>query len=467
VTPAAEHVHAYLGAQRWFAGKGQPFEVVGWHRLGWLSPPGEDPAVRVELIEVEDDGGARATYQLPLAYYPDPQERLSHAMVGQWSDPELGEVSAYDALHDRFATRWWLEALQEQRQTSDMSFHRLPAVELPLGEPSLLMTAEQSNTSVMFGEEALLKVFRKVENGRNPDVEIHEALARAGCTTVAPLLGWVEARWGDAPAERHDVDLAMAQAFLRTATNGWELALTSIRDLFAEGDLHADEVGGDFAGEAHRLGEVTAEIHGQLAELLPSARWGTDQLAAVAAGMRARLATALRIVPQLEEHAAAIEAVYNGLSLRNADLPVQRIHGDMHLGQTMRAVDGWKLLDFEGEPARPLAERTALDSPLRDVAGMLRSFDYAAHSLAREHSNRPQIAFRAAEWVNRNGAAFCDGYAAVAGDPRDEGALLRAYEIDKAVYEAAYEQQNRPSWLPIPLGSLSRIMAEPAIDAAG
>jgi maltokinase len=297
-------------------------------------------------------------------------------------------------------------------------------------------------------------------------VEIHEALALAGCTTVAPLLGWVEARWGAAPDE-HDVDLAMAQSFLRTATNGWELALTSVRDLFAEGDLHADEVGGDFAGEAHRLGKVTAEIHAQLAELLPSARWGPDQLAAVAAGMHARLASALRIVPQLEEYAAAIGEVYDRLKLDGAELSVQRIHGDMHLGQTMRTVEGWKLLDFEGEPARPLAQRTALDSPLRDVAGMLRSFDYAAHSLAREHGNRPQIAFRAVEWVNRNGAAFCEGYAEVAGDPREEGALLRAYEIDKAVYEAAYEQQNRPSWLPIPLGSLSRIMAEPAIDAAG
>jgi maltose alpha-D-glucosyltransferase/alpha-amylase len=141
VTSAAEHVHSYLGGQRWFAGKGQPFQVDRLAPAGLAVTGRGGPGSAGRAVEVEDDGGARATYQLPLAYYPDPQERLSHAMVGQWSDPELGEVSAYDALHDRFATRWWLEALQEQRQTSDMSFHRLPAVELPLGEPSLLMTA--------------------------------------------------------------------------------------------------------------------------------------------------------------------------------------------------------------------------------------------------------------------------------------------------------------------------------------
>ena len=461
MTSYEDDVHAYLGGQRWFAGKGRPYRVVASSRLGWLSSAGAEPAVRVELVEVEYDGGGRATYQLPLAYYAEDQERLAHALVGRWDDPDLGGVVVYDALHDRLATTWWLDGLDAARETSDRSFSRLPEAQFPLGEPSLLLTAEQSNSSVIFGEEALLKVFRKVENGRNPDVEIHAALTADGCTDVAPLLGWVEARWRDESGAEHDVDLAMAQTFLRTATNGWELALTSVRDLFAEGDLHADEVGGDFAAEAHRLGMVTAHIHAELATLLPTERWGRDQVGAVAKGMLARLASAVEKVPALAERAPVIEAVYDRLSLTCDELPVQRIHGDLHLGQSMRTVDGWKLLDFEGEPARPLAERTALDSPLRDVAGMLRSLDYAAHTLGLDHAPRPQIQYRAVEWVTRNSSAFCDGYAEVSSDPRAERALLRAYELDKAVYEAAYEQLNRPSWVPIPLGALDRMLSEP------
>ena len=185
------------------------------------------------------------------------------------------------------------------------------------------------------------------------------------------------------------------------------------------------------------------------------------ELATLADGMRARLDRTAGEVPELAPFVESLRRVFDDVTALRDPVPVQRVHGDFHLGQVMRTLQGWKLLDFEGEPARPLSERRALESPLKDVAGMLRSFDYAARVLLADHPGDAQRAYRAGEWAGRNRAAFLDGYtrAAEGHDPRDQPVLLRAFEIDKAVYEVLDEARNRPTWLLIPMTAIHRLAA--------
>ncbi|WP_162599911.1 maltokinase N-terminal cap-like domain-containing protein [Nocardioides solisilvae] len=466
---AHEDLAGLLAEARWFAGKGREFSVSRTRVAGVL--PGEEPRVEILLVEVAyADGGEPDLYQVPLAAYDHPQERLGHAHVGTWEHPdEPGRLQhVYDALHDREAMGRWLAAFDRvtrgERPEGPLLFHGLPGHELDVEAHSTLFTGEQSNSSVRFGEDAVMKVFRKVTPGVNPDIAIHEVLTRAGSDHVAALYGWLDVVDTEADAV---IQLAMLQQYLRTASDGWELALVSVRDLFAEGDLHPDEVGGDFAGEAARLGVALRETHEVLAEHFPVEERGPEELEALAARLHARLDEALAAAPGLAAHEQFVRATYDALR----DLPglrVQQVHGDLHLGQTLRTVRGWKIVDFEGEPARPLAERLQPDSVWRDVAGMLRSFDYAPRVAAMNHpgdEGREQRAYRAKEWSTRNQQAFLDAYAdgLAAGDR----ALLAAYVADKAAYEAAYEARNRPGWAEVPLHGLAQLaemMARPAAD---
>jgi maltokinase len=448
----------YIDGARWFGGKGRELRVTGVRRLGVVAD--ESPRVVVDLAEVSYDDGGTELYQVPLALYTDPEHRLDHAFVGWWEDPDAGWVHAYDAVHDREAMAAYLRAFAFPPD-GPLEFHRLPGDELDATAPSTPFTGEQSNSSVAFGEHALLKLFRRVTPGTNPDIEIHEKLTLAGSDNVAALLGWVEADLATAggveASTSTTVQLGMLQQFLRTASDGWELALTSVRNLFAEADLYADEVGGDFAAEAQRLGEAVGQVHRLLAEHFPTAERTRSDHAALAAAMTERLEAAIDVVPGLAEHAPGLRDLFAAVGALESGA-IQRVHGDLHLGQTLRTSKGWKIVDFEGEPAKPLADRVLPDSPWRDVAGMLRSFDYAPRvaamiSDAGGDDGREQRAFRAAEWSARNQAAFLDAYAG-RELTADEQTLLAAYVADKAVYECVYEARNRPSWLPIPMAAL-------------
>ena len=436
----------WLPHQRWFGAKGRRI-----HGISLLSDRvllEGNPTFRHVLVQV-DLGEDKETYQLLIGSRPELPERLVHVTIGADGDEIL-----YDGLHDYVVTQVVLQLLAEQADEQGLRFRHLTEVDVHTELTGIVMSAEQSNTSVVFGEEYILKLFRKVSPGLNPDLEISRALAEAGCTSIVPPLAWLETDVAGEPTT-----LGMMQPFLRSASEGWQLAVTSVRDLYAEADLHADEVGGDFAAESERLGAATAEVHALLREVLPSRLADAQENHATAKLLHERLDAALEVVPELAPFAEDLGTAYDALAALPAGVAVQRIHGDFHLGQALRTDAGWVLIDFEGEPARPLAERTALMSPLRDVAGMLRSFDYAARHLLAEQPSAAGLEYRATEWAERNRDAFCTGYARTAGsDPRDDDVLLRAFELDKAVYEVVYEARNRPTWLPIPLGSIERLL---------
>lgn len=449
----------WLRHQKWFSGDRSGEIEVRPVSATLLAE--QVPRVWHLLVEVRQ-GAVRHTYQVPLSIRQDWVDRLDYVHLGR-----VGSGQVYDGLYDKEAAAIILGHFADGgRQVGDMSFHVQDKSTIPFDEQPMVLPGEHHNTSLAYGDVGLLKVFRHIQPGVNADVEIHEALARADCTLVAPLLGWIDGTWHDPDdGTSHQASLAMLQGFLTTASDGWGLAEASVRDLYAEADLRANEVGGDFAAESYRLGMSTARVHETMAEVLPTAVWDAAELTTLTDAMLRRLDDALQVVPELEPHTEGLRKHFFTLPGRGRPVKVQRIHGTYHLGQVLRTVIGWKLIDFEGESMLSTAQRRALNSPLRDVAGMLRSYDYVArHLLLSDHTpedaDYPQLIYRAEEWVRRNSEAFCAGYAAAShNDPREDLDLLLAYEADQAVYEIVQEAKNRPSWLQIPLSAIARLSA--------
>jgi maltokinase len=444
----------WLTRQRWFAAKGRPVRSIAVAAVTPLIADG-DPLLDHVLLRVGFDDFAQH-YQLFVGRTASPRAELDHVVFG-----DVDGLIAYDGLWDLRVTEWLLEAIRDGRTVGDLRFLAEPDAKIAEDCAGRVLGVEQSNTSVAWGERSILKVFRRVLPGLNPDLELHRALRSVDSKEVATLQGAIEGVLDGEP-----FTLGMLQDFAANSADGWSMALASVRDLLAEADLRADEVGGDFAAEASRLGETVAVVHQELRRALGETERDARELAA---SWHERLGFTVAEVPALAPHVDAIRATYDAVAGLGAPLPTQRVHGDLHLGQTLRTPRAWLVIDFEGEPAAPLAERVRPDSALRDVAGMLRSFDYAAFhqilqrepSAVDELAHDTQLTWRANEWAARNRSAFCEGYALRSGtDPRDQRALLQAFELDKAVYELLYETRSRPAWAPIPLASISRLTRE-------
>jgi maltokinase len=454
---------AWLGNQRWFAGKGQ-----GLRDLAVVADTelvAGDPEMR-HLIVTVSHATSVDYYQVLIGLRRRLPARLLHAKIGPAGDGR----TAYDALHDADLTKSLLTGIATDAELGSLRMRKIPGASFDTGRDSLVLGSEQSNTSLIYGDESILKVFRRLSPGPNPDLEVTTALARLGSPQVAEPLGWIETRLEGAPTH-----LAILSRYLRLAIDGWTLAATSVRDLYAavseasdrdQNDkatdrkaadrVRASDVGGDFAGESRRLGIATAQVHADLAAAFGTDELGADAIGEVTERMYRKLDLAVAAVPELTKHVDMISDAYSELAKLSGPFPVQRVHGDYHLGQVLRTETGWVVLDFEGEPATPLAQRRARSPVLRDVAGMLRSFDYAARHQLIGRPEQAALSDAARDWVRRNASAFCVGYAEAGGlDPVANQVLLRALQLDKAVYEVLYEARHRPSWLPIPLDSLA------------
>ena len=378
----------WLPRQRWYAGRDRTLQSVQPHVILPVAV-----GLEIALIDVTYTDGTADRYQVVLP--PD----------------SVGDCA-----------RSLLSLMNSSTTIGDLRCIREPGAELTVTAEPRVLDVEQSNTSVVLGEQAILKFFRRVACGVDPDIELNRVLGVAGNPHVAGLLGSFETTVGGDPCP-----LGMLSVYSAGSVDGWTLATVAERD------------GTDIVGECHLLGEAIASVHTTLA-----AELGTASATMPVPRMNERLAAAVVSVPQLTEFAPAIAARY--AALVDHPIRVQRVHGDLHLGQALRTPKGWVLIDFEGEPGVPIAVRRQPDSPLRDVTGMLRSFSYAAADPISAQRNR---------------SAFCDGYALQSGsDPREQADVLAGYELDKAVYEAAYESRHRPDWLHIPLRWIARLLAE-------
>ena len=469
---------ALLPRQRWFGDKGRSIAAVGLRDCAALA----DRAWLV-LVTVAFTDGADETYAIPLVL-----EGVDAApdALGATLELDGATLQARDAFGQagfclELLTAFERDAAVPTERGGVVRFVRTDRYASLRGDAPLAprrLTAEQSNTSVAYGDRLILKGLRRVKAGINLDREVGSFLTvQARFPHVPPLAGAIEY----VSAAGEVTTLGVLQGFVANQGDGWSWIVGHLREL---PPARVDEPSGPVFQELARLGAVTGALHGALASDAEGGDFAPEPIAAAdVTAWSARVADDLRrtcetvrarladLPREIEDDARALLAGEAALRGRAGDLQSLdaercvkiRVHGDYHLGQTLRTATGFVLLDFEGEPDRPLAERRRKQSGLVDVAGMLRSLDYAAHAALG-----PASAPAGERWVQRASGAFLEGYLAELGRapsrlvPASRPALAQAlavFELDKALYEVRYELDHRPAWLAIPLRGLARLLA--------
>jgi trehalose synthase-fused probable maltokinase len=464
----------FLRERRWFGEKTeQTFEA----RIVDVIPvSGDGQRWAVTRVEVKLPDGSVASYQLPLSVREREMSR-AHAPAAVLALVESSVVKGllFDAIDDPAFRARIARALSDgehfEGDGASLRSEKVASRGPRLSGASHVIGGEQSNSSIIFGDAAIFKLFRRLEGGESPDVEIARYLTAHTTFRHTPELYAVL-------VVDHDGERTVAGMLSRLvagAMDGWAHALARARAyVHSDGDLARDP----FAPEARQLGVTTAELHRALASPTDDpafaprdataadvARWagaarrsidrGFELLDRIAPNLDARsrplaLAVAGRRVDALKR----LDHIVHSLGGPSAAGILSRHHGDYHLGQVLRTDHDWMIIDFEGEPARPLAERRALNSPARDVAGMLRSFAYAA-ATAASHDDLDRE--RAAQWEAMARREFLEGY----GDT-SAPALIELFELEKLFYELAYELNNRPTWVWIPLMGIEKMLASSA-----
>jgi maltokinase len=461
VTELEAALAEFLPSQRWFAGKGRTVAEV---RVESSVPlRAALPSLSAVVVAVAYADGGVERYHVPVGHDRGLEarqltDRVPDAVIYETKGPRGGPY--YDAARDERLGGVYLDLLSKAANVEQLRFYRMPAWTETLRGPGRLLGGEQSNSSLVFANRLILKLFRLLEPGENPELEVTRALAGAGFEACAAPLGWIEGLGST---------LGILQRYYAGSVDGWKLATERVADHYESSDGEP----GNFATDAGALGRLTAELHAAMATALPKVAEGQPDLNRLSARLLGQLTQVAALVPELAGQRDAIEEVYRKAEAAGGGSRyLQRIHGDYHLGQVLKSGDQWIVIDFEGEPARGLEERRRLASPLQDVAGMLRSFDYAAFQplVLGEDPDTPgptrdelaRFEGPAAAWIEANRNAFLDGYLARAGDTGwlagDHELLLRAFELDKAVYEVMYEARHRPPWLQIPLGGIRRLL---------
>ncbi|WP_329581080.1 phosphotransferase [Kitasatospora sp. NBC_01250] len=473
----------WLVTRRWFTheqGHLSALNPVSASVLGTSErAPGDGggPVLLHSLLDARH-GSVAHHYQVLLGLRRSLPEELAAAEIGRAGGGRWDGWTLYEATEDHELMELLLERTAAAEPAGELRMSLTGGAPLPRGLSARALAVEQSNSTVVFGDRLLFKLFRQPEPGPHPETDALRALTRVRCRRIPGLAGWLHTE-GD---PQHSVVLGILEEFLPARGDGWQLAVDQAADCLDGACAPVPGLGG-FTAESRALGSAVAEVHAALAEAFPQVMLDGDAVAEQVAQLHRELRDAVRQVPELEPYAGRLGGLYEDYARvvrRGPGLVGQRIHGDLHLGQVLRTEDGWKVIDFEGEPSRPVAERALPQPVLKDVAGMLRSFDYAAQqalALLAEHAGpepdpdpaaeptperaaeRLRRSRRAYAWTVRNRRAFTAGYAAAGGlDPHCHPVVLRAFEAEKAVYEAVYEAQHRPAWLPIPLAAIQRLV---------